>query len=318
MPKLALVAIGGNSLLRAGEHGSIAEQRANAAMTAHYLVRLIEHGYRLVLTHGNGPQVGAQWLRSQIASAQVSPEPLDVCVADTEGAIGYVLERALEDALADAQLAIPVATLIAQVVVDEHDPAFQHPTKPVGPFYSVDEARRREQELGWQMVEDAARGYRRVVPSPEPLEIVEIDAIRSLLHDGYLVITVGGGGIPVVRREGHLIGVEAVIDKDRASALLATLLDIDTFIISTDTEYVYLNYKHPDQRAIERMSVSDAQAYLDAGHFPPGSMGPKIAAAIRFLEHGGSEAIISAPEYLLDAALGKTGTRIVPNSKEQL
>jgi carbamate kinase len=313
MPKLALVAIGGNSLLRAGERGSIAEQRANAALTARYLVQLIEHGYRLVLTHGNGPQVGAQWLRSEIASAQVSPEPLDVCVADTEGAIGYVLERALEDAFADARLAIPVATLIAQVVVDEHDPAFCHPTKPVGPFYSADEARRREHELGWHIVEDAARGFRRVVPSPEPLEIVEIAAIRSLLHDGYLVITVGGGGIPVVQRDEHLVGIEAVIDKDRASARLANLLGVDTFIISTDTEYVYLNYRQPDQRAITHMTVSDAQAYLDAGHFPPGSMGPKIAAAIQFLTHGGGEVIIAAPEHLLDAVLGKSGTHITPD-----
>jgi carbamate kinase len=313
MPNLALVAIGGNALLRAGERGTIAEQRANAAQMARYLVQLIEHGYHLVFTHGNGPQVGAQWLRSEIASEQVSPEPLDVCVADTEGSIGYVLERALQDALADARLATPVATLIAQVVVDGHDPAFQHPTKPVGRFYSADEAARREQELGWRMVEDASRGYRRVVPSPEPLEIVEIDAIRSLLHDGYLVITVGGGGIPVVRRDHHLVGVEAVIDKDRASALLANQLGIDTFIISTDTEHVYLNYKRPDQRAITRMTVSGAQAYLDADHFPPGSMGPKIAAAIRFLRAGGRKVIISAPEHLLDAVLGKTGTHIVPD-----
>jgi carbamate kinase len=313
MPKLALVAIGGNALLRAGERGTIAEQRANAALTAGCLVRLIQHGYRLILTHGNGPQVGAQWLRSEIAAGQVSPEPLDVCVADTEGSIGYVLERALEDALADAQLAIPVAALIAQVVVDARDPAFQHPTKPVGPFYSADEARRRAHELGWQMVEDAARGYRRVVPSPEPLEIVEIDAIRSLVRDGYMVITVGGGGIPVVRHGAHIVGVEAVIDKDRASALLANLLGVDTFIISTDTEYVYVNYKRSDQQAITRMTASDAQMYLDAGHFPPGSMGPKIASAIRFLRAGGREVIVTAPERLLDAVLGKTGTHIIPD-----
>lgn len=313
MPKLALVAIGGNSLLRAGERGTIDQQRANAALTARYLVRLIQHGYHLVLTHGNGPQVGAQWLRSEIASAQVSPEPLDVCVADTEGAIGYILERALQNALADARLATPVATIIAQVVVDARDPAFRHPTKPVGPFYSADEARRREQELGWCMVEDAARGYRRVVPSPTPLEIVEIDAIRSMVHDGYLVITAGGGGIPVMRHDRHLVGVEAVIDKDSASELLAHLLQIDTMIISTDTEHVYLNHKHPDQRAIERMTMSDAQAYLDAGHFPPGSMGPKVAAAIRFLRNGGGEVIITAPEHLLDGVLGKTGTKIVPD-----
>jgi carbamate kinase len=227
-----------------------------------------------------------------------------------------VLERALEDALADAGIALPVATLIAQVVVDEHDPAFQHPTKPVGPFYSADEARRREQKLGWHMVEDAARGYRRVVPSPEPLEIVEIDVIRSLVHDGYLVITAGGGGIPVVRRDGHLAGVEAVIDKDRASALLANLLDVDTFIISTATEHVCLNYQHADQRAIEGMTMSDAQVYMDAGHFPPGSMGPKIAAAIRFLQYGGREVIITSPDHLLDAVLGKTGTHIVPDERK--
>jgi carbamate kinase len=313
MPKLALVAIGGNSLLRAGERGTIDEQRANAALTARYLVRLIQHGYHLVLTHGNGPQVGAQWLRSEIASAQVSPEPLDVCVADTEGAIGYILESALQDALADARLAIPVATIIAQVVVDAEDPAFEHPTKPVGPFYSADEARRREQQLGWYMVEDAARGYRRVVPSPAPLEIVEIDAIGSMVHDGYVVITVGGGGIPVVRRGRHLVGVEAVIDKDSASGLLAHLLRIETLFISTATEHVYLNYARPEQRALARLTVSEAQGYLDAGHFPPGSMGPKIAAAIRFLRGGGKNVIITAPECLLDAALGRTGTWIVPD-----
>jgi carbamate kinase len=312
MSKLALVAIGGNSLLRAGERGTIAEQRANAALTAHHLVGLIQHGYHLVLTHGNGPQVGAQWLRSEIASAQVSPEPLDVCVADTEGSIGYILERALSDALSDARLAIPIATVITQVVVDAQDPAFQQPTKPVGPFYTADQVRRREQEFGWHMVEDAARGYRRVVPSPQPLEIVEIEALRGMIHDGFIVITAGGGGIPVVRRGGHLEGVEAVIDKDSASALLAHLLRIDTLMISTAVEQVYLHYQGPDRRAIARMTASEAQAYLDAGHFPPGSMGPKIAAAIGFLRAGGGRVIITTPERLLDAALGKAGTQIVP------
>jgi carbamate kinase len=313
--ELALVAIGGNSLLRAGQRGTIAEQRENAATTARYLAELIRHGYRIVLTHGNGPQVGAQLLRSEIAAVQVSPEPLDVCVADTEGAIGYVLEHALRDALADAHLAIPVATVITQVVVDEHDPAFRHPTKPVGPFYSADEALRRGRNLGWQMVEDAARGYRRVVASPEPLEIVEIDVIRSLVHDGYLVITAGGGGIPVVRRDGHLVGVEAVIDKDSASALLAQLLHVDTLIISTDTERVYLNYKRANQQALERLTASAAQAYADAGQFPAGSMGPKITAAIRFLRAGGKAVIVSSPEHILDAVLGRTGTRILPDQE---
>jgi carbamate kinase len=311
MSKLALIAIGGNALLRAGQAGTIAEQRENAAMTARHLVQLVQHGYFLVLTHGNGPQVGAQLLRSELASAQVSPEPLDVCVADTEGSIGYMLERALQDALADAHLTIPVVTVIAQVVVDDHDPAFQHPTKPIGPFYSADEAQRRARDLGWQMVADAARGYRRVVASPTPIEIVEIAVIRRLVRDGFLVITVGGGGIPVARHNDHLAGVEAVIDKDSASALLASQLQVETFIISTDAEYVYLNYKQPNQRALDHLCVSAAQTYLEAGQFPPGNMGPKIAAAIQFLRAGGKEVIITSPEHLLDAVLGKTGTHII-------
>lgn len=310
MPKLALIAIGGNSLIRAGERGTIAEQRENAILTARYIAELIRHDYFIVLTHGNGPQVGAQLLRSELASTQVYPEPLDVCVADTQGSIGYVLEHALQRALDEARIHIPIATIITQVVVDEHDPAFSQPTKPVGPFYSEEEARRREREYQWKMVEDAARGYRRVVPSPEPLEIVEIEAIRSLVLDGYIVIAAGGGGIPVVRRDGYLVGVEAVIDKDRASALLARMLSVDTFIISTDAEKVYLNYKKPNQRALDYITASEAQRFYDEGHFPPGNMGPKIASAIRFLQDGGKEVIITSPEHLLDAVLGKTGTHI--------
>jgi carbamate kinase len=314
MAELALIAIGGNALLRAGQAGTIAQQRANAAIAAQHLVQLVRHGFSMVLTHGNGPQVGAQLLRSELASAQVSPEPLDVCVADTEGAIGYMLERALQDALADARLSIPVVTLLAQVVVDEHDPAFQHPTKPIGPFYSAAEAQRRMCDLGWRMVEDAARGYRRVVASPTPIEIVELDVIRRLVCDGCLVITAGGGGIPVVHRDGHLVGVEAVIDKDSVSALLASQLQIETFIISTDSEYVYRNYKQPDQQALDQLCVSAAQAYLDAGQFPPGNMGPKITAAIQFLQTGGKQVIITSPDQLLNAVQGKTGTHIVPDA----
>jgi len=314
MSKLALIAIGGNALLRAGQTGTIAEQRANAASTARHLVQLLRHGFFMVLTHGNGPQVGAQLLRSELASTQVSPEPLDVCVADTEGSMGYILERALEDALADAQMGIPVVTVIAQVVVDDHDMAFQHPTKPVGPFYSADQAQQRMRDLGWRMVEDAARGYRRVVASPTPIEIVEIDVIRQMVRNGFLVITAGGGGIPVARHNRHLAGVEAVIDKDSASALLASQLKVETFIISTDADYVYLNYKQPHQQALGRLCVSVAQTYLDAGQFPTGNMGPKIAAAIQFLRSGGKEVIITSPEHLLDAVLGKTGTHIVPDT----
>src|SRR5512145_772751 len=197
MPMLALIAIGGNSLLRAGQRGTIAEQRENALITARPIVELLRHGYSVVLTHGNGPQVGAQLLRSELAAGQVYPEPLDVCGADTQGAIGYILEQALRQAIDVAQLSVSVATLITQSVVDASDPAFLHPTKPVGPFYLEEEARRRERDQGWSMVEDAARGYRRVVASPEPLEIVEIAAIRQLVGDGFIVIAAGGGGIPV-------------------------------------------------------------------------------------------------------------------------
>ena len=314
MSKRALIAVGGNALFRAGQTGTIAEQRANAALTARHIVQLLRHDIFAVLTHGNGPQVGAQLLRSELASTQVSAEPLDVCVADTEGSIGYILERALQDALAEAGLSVPVATLITQVMVDKRDPAFDHPTKPIGPFYSAAEAQARTRELGWRMVEDAARGYRRVVASPTPIAIVEIDVIRELVDAGFLVITAGGGGIPVACQNGHLAGVEAVIDKDSASALLASQLGADIFIISTDTPYVYLNYKQPDQQALERLSVSAAQQYFDAGQFPPGNMGPKISAAIQFLRAGGNEVIITSPECLLDAVLGKAGTHIVPDS----
>ncbi len=309
----ALIAVGGNALIRAGERGTIAEQRANAATTAHYIVQLIRRGYAIVLTHGNGPQVGAQLLRSELAAPQVNPEPLDVCVADTQGAIGYLLEQALKDALDAAGLSVPIVTVITQVLVDERDPAFNRPTKPVGPFYTEEEARRRQRELGWAIVEDAARGYRRVVASPEPLEIVEIDVIRSLVANGNLVIAAGGGGVPVARRDGHLVGVEAVIDKDLAAALLARGLGVDTFIIATDAEQVYLNYKRPDQVALGRIGASAAQEYARAGQFPPGNMGPKIDAALRFLRGGGAEVIITSPERLLDAVLGKTGTHILPD-----
>lgn len=314
MTQLILVAVGGNALIRAGQRGTIAEQRENAEVTARYIAQLIGRGYAVVLTHGNGPQVGAQLLRSELASNQVIPEPLDVCVADTQGAIGYLLEHALVDALDQIGMHPSVATVLTQVVVDEHDPAFHLPSKPVGPFYTLEEAQRREREFGWRMVEDASRGYRRVVASPEPRAIVEIDVIRSLVQQGTIVIAAGGGGIPVIRRHDRLVGVEAVIDKDHASALLAGLLNVDRFIIATDEERIYLNYRRPTQTGLAQMSVSEAQAYYDDGHFPPGSMGPKVAAALRFLRDGGREVIVTSPAHLLDAVEGHTGTRIVPDN----
>lgn len=310
MAHLALVAVGGNALLRAGQRGTLAEQRANAALMARHLVRLIQRGFQLVIAHGNGPQVGAQLLRSELAAGQVAPETLDVCGADTQGAIGYLLEQALETAIAEAGLTIPVSTILTQTVVDPGDPAFQRSEKPIGPFYSAEEARRLAEAQGWTMVEDASRGYRRVVPSPEPLAFVELGAIRTLVESGHIVIAAGGGGIPVVRRGQALVGVDAVIDKDLAAALLAGLLGARSFIISTDTDYVYLSYRRPGERPLRQAGVAELRRAYAAGEFPPGNMGPKILAAIGFLERGGAEVIITSPELLLDAVLEGEGTHL--------
>lgn len=318
MGRTALVAVGGNALIRASQRGTIAEQRENAATTARYIVELIKRGFSVVITHGNGPQVGAQLLRSELAADQVIPEPLDVCGADTQGAIGYMLEQALERALADSGLTTPVATVITQTVVSADDPAFQHPSKPVGRFYSAEEAGRRQRELGWAMVEDSARGYRRVVPSPDPREIVELDAIRSLVRAGTIVIAAGGGGVPVVRRDGWLFGVEAVIDKDLAAALLARGLGVDLFVIATEVGQVYINYRRPGEWALDYVGASLVESYARAGQFPPGSMGPKIEAALRFLRGGGREVIITSPERLLDAVLGRAGTHIIPDAVDDV
>jgi len=308
----ALISIGGNSLIRAGEKGTIAEQLANARRTAQAIVQIIRTGLQVVVTHGNGPQVGAALLRSERAADQVYTHPLDVCDATTQGEIGYLLQQSLQAELADAGLTTPVATIVTQVVVSPTDPALDHPTKPIGPFYSRREAEARRQQLGWQIVEDPERGYQRVVPSPEPLEIVEEAVIRRLIEAGVLVIAVGGGGIPVVRRGRALQGVEAVIDKDRASALLAARLEADYFIISTDAERVCLNFRKPDQRPLGRVTAAELEGYHRDGQFPPGTMGPKVESALRFLRDGGREVIITSCERLLDAVRGDAGTHIVP------
>jgi carbamate kinase len=310
--RTALIAVGGNSLIRAGEKGTIEEQRANTRRTAQAIVSLIERGYELVVTHGNGPQVGAALIRSERASNQVYGHPLDVCDATTQGEIGYLLQQSLCNELAARGLRHPVATIVTQVVVAADDPAMGRPSKPVGPFYARAEAEAKERELGWRIVEDAARGWRRVVPSPEPLAIVEEPVIKALLAQGVLVVAVGGGGIPVLRDGATLTGVEAVIDKDRASALLAARLGVDLFIISTDATHVFLDYKKPTQRALERVTAADLQAHYDAGHFPPGNMGPKVESALRFLRHGGHECVITSYEHLVDAVTGAAGTHVVP------
>jgi carbamate kinase len=314
MARTALVAVGGNSLIRAGEKGTIAEQLANTRRTAEAIVGLIRLGYRLVVTHGNGPQVGAQLLRSERASDVAYSQTLDVCGAASQGEIGYLLEQSLRNELVAQQMHIPVLNVVTQTLVSADDSAMQHPSKPIGPFYTRPDAEMKRRDLGWSIVEDAARGYRRVVPSPEPIEIVELDAIRSLVEQGALVVSVGGGGVPVIEEQGALRGVEAVIDKDRASALLASELGVDLFVISTDTDYVYLNYRKTGQRPLKLTTASEMKRHLADGHFPPGNMGPKIESVLRFLENGGKEAIISSYEHLCEAVRGDAGTHIVSDS----
>jgi carbamate kinase len=315
--KTMLLAVGGNSLIRAGEKGTIAEQRVNAQRTAAQIVGLIRAGYRIVLTHGNGPQVGAELLRSERGASQVPGLPLDVCGASTQGEIGYLLQQSLESELHLAGLYVPVATVVTQSLVSLDDPSMQHPSKPIGPFYSRADAEERKRLFGWEIVEDAARGYRRVVPSPDPIEIVELEVIRDLVEQGVLVIACGGGGIPAVWSNGRLQGVEAVIDKDRASALLASHLEVELFVISTDTDYVYLDYKKPTQRPLRRVSAVELDEYAKAGHFPPGNMGPKIESVLRFLRNGGREAVITSYENLRQAVIGtgseaSAGTHMFP------
>lgn len=313
--KSMLIAVGGNSLIRAGEKGTVAEQWKNARRTAAAIVELIRAGYHIVVTHGNGPQVGAQLLRSERASDQVPGQSLDVCGAASQGEIGYLLSQSLCDELSAIRLSVPVVSLVTQTIVRADDPAMKHPTKPIGPFYSRAMAEERQRQLGWEIVEDAARGYRRVVPSPEPIEIVELDVIRWLMTEGALVVACGGGGIPVVRCGNELKGVEAVIDKDRASALLASKLRVDIFAISTDIDFVYLDYKKPTQRPLRYVAVSDLEAHYRAGHFPAGNMGPKIESALRFLKAGGKEVVITCYEHLAEAIASRMGTHIVPDSE---
>jgi carbamate kinase len=310
--KTILLAVGGNSLIRAGEKGTIAEQQANARRTAAQIVGLCADGYRIVLTHGNGPQVGAALLRSERGASEVPGQPLDVCDACTQGEIGYLLEQSLETELRAAGLHVPVVTLLTQSIVSPQDPAMQTPTKPVGPFYSLDEAESRQRQFGWKIVEDASRGYRRVVPSPTPLEIVELEVIRDLVERNVLVIACGGGGIPVMWNDNKLSGVEAVIDKDRASALLASQLSVDLFVISTDTDFVYVDFKKPTQRPLCQVRADELKRFMEAGHFPPGNMGPKIESVLRFLQSGGQEAIITSCDHLREAVGGLAGTHVLP------
>jgi len=316
MDRQAVIAVGGNALILDGQRGTIEEQSENARATVQHIAGLVVAGWKVVITHGNGPQVGFILLRSELAgdSAPVPRLPLDMCVADSQGGIGHLLASSLDGELGRRGLRDRAACVLTHTVVARDDPAFQSPSKPIGPWYSADQAAAKRRREGWTMVEDAGRGYRRAVPSPRPLRIVEVRQIRTLLEAGFVVIAVGGGGIPVVEREpGVYQGIEAVIDKDRASALLAAALEIPLLVISTGVDKVAVHFRRPDQRFLDRVTVSEARRYLEAGEFPPGSMGPKIQAAITFLESGGGEVVITSPSRLVEAVAGTTGTRIVPD-----
>jgi carbamate kinase len=274
---------------------------------------MLSQGWDIVLTHGNGPQVGFNLLRSELAAAVAPPLPLDVLGAQTQGSIGYLIQQILGNELRSRDIRKRVVTVVTQTLVDRGDPAFHRPTKPVGPFYEPDEAERLRAARQWEMIEDAGRGWRRVVPSPMPLEIVERLVIKGLVFQSIVVIAAGGGGIPVVRRsDGALEGVEAVIDKDLATSLLAQAIGADLLLISTAVERVALNYGTPEQQDLARMTVDEAKRYLSGGHFLPGSMGPKVLASLRFVEATGAEALITSPEAIERALAGRTGTRILP------
>jgi carbamate kinase len=313
MAKVAVVAIGGNSLVKDKDHQTVPDQFAATRETCVHIADMIEQGWEVVITHGNGPQVGFILMRSELASHVLHTVPLDSCGADTQGALGYMIQQTLGNEFQKRGIQKPVVTVVTQVVVDKDDPAFENPTKPIGPFYDEAGAKRYQDEEGWHITEDAGRGWRRVVPSPIPMCIVEQEAIKALIGLGFVVIGVGGGGIPVVEEDGSLQGVEGVIDKDYASGLLATGIKADLFLISTAVEKVALNYGKPNQVDLDRMTLSEAGNYLREGHFPPGSMGPKIKAVIKFLEEGGKEALITSPENLARALRGETGTRITPH-----
>ena len=313
--KVAVVAIGGNSLIKDKGRVTVQDQYQAARETCVHIADMAEQGWGVAIGHGNGPQVGFILRRSEIAhkTAGMHEVPLDVCGADSQGAIGYALQQNLANEFRRRGMEMRAATVVTQVLVDRDDPSFQSPTKPIGGFMEEAEARERAAKENWVVVEDAGRGWRRVVASPLPKEIIELNAVRQLLDAGIITITVGGGGIPVVRKEnGDLEGVAAVIDKDYASALLASSIGADLFLISTAVEKVYLNFNQPSQRAIDTMTVAEAKRYMEEGHFAKGSMLPKIQAIIWFLESGGKEALITDPENIARALRGETGTRLVP------
>jgi carbamate kinase len=310
---LVVIAIGGNSLIKDREHMDVLAQYRAAGETSQYIVPIVKQGYRVLVTHGNGPQVGFVLLRSELARDVIHQVPLANCVADTQGSIGLQIAQCLQNEFLLQGVEQQVVALVTQSVVDERDPSFSTPSKPIGPFMTEEEARQHERDDGWRVGEDAGRGWRRLIASPTPLEIIELPAIRMLLDSGVLVIAAGGGGVPVVYKpDGTLRPRPAVIDKDAASCLLASELGASTFILSTDVDKVALNFGTPEHVDIDRMNMADCRRYLEEGHFAPGSMRPKIESALKFLQQGGEEVIITQPHHLEGALQGIYGTHIVP------
>ncbi len=315
MIKKAVIAFGGNAILKENEKGTVQEQLLHCKETCQVLLDIVERGYELIVVHGNGPQVGNLLIQVEEAQRKTPPLPLEVCVAATQGTMGFMLEIEMRNQLVSRGLKKEVTTLVTQVVIEPDMEKFEHPTKPVGPFYTKEQAERLRRERHWEIIEDSHRGYRRVVPSPRPIEILEAETIKSLVERGHIIIAGGGGGIPLTREDGCLVGVEAVIGKDYTASLLAREIGADLFIILTRVPRVALYFGTPQERPISCMTSREARNYLDAGHFPPGSMGPKISAALEFVETTGKEVLITSPEALATALEGRTGTRIIKNSR---
>lgn len=310
--RLAVVAFGGNALLRPEDHGTQEEQIARAKQAARWLAEIVRHGYKLIVVHGNGPQVGNILIQAEEASTKIPPQSLDVAVAQTEGSIGFMLQQAIRNRLESIGVGGEVATILTEVEVDPNDPAFKRPTKPIGPFFTRYRAEALERDLGWTMKEDAGRGWRHVVPSPKPLRILNSNTIATMLETAAVVIAAGGGGIPVVKgRDGQWRGIEAVIDKDYASAKLASDLDADLFIILTGVPKVALDFGKPTQRYVDRLTVAEAEQHLAEGQFPAGSMGPKIDSALQFVKATGKQVLITDVEVLREALQGNDGTLVV-------
>jgi len=310
-----VIAIGGNAITKENQKGTLEENLANIESCADSIIDLIAIGYRVVLTHGNGPQVGNILLRVEAASQLVPPMPLDVCGAESQGQLGYLIQRTLTNKMKERGVDKEVVTILTQVLVDSNDPAFKNPTKPIGPFYTEEQADKLTREKNAVFVEDSGRGYRRVVPSPKPIGIIENQAVKDLVEQGKIIITAGGGGIPVITGDkGQLKGIEAVIDKDWASSVLAQEIKSDLLVIITGVEKVAINFGRPNMELLSELTVSEAKKYHAEGHFPPGSMGPKIAAAVEYVEKTGGKALITSLEMVGAALKGETGTFIVPDA----